>query len=222
MLSDLQDYRPEEIEIVLDESVKEKFGEVLEIFSGAKNFKDVVKIVNDKMNTTYPENEVFNRKLDDYEIRNIREEYCKIQEDELPEAIKAQLDAYDQAKRMKKDADDDLNSVRLRISDLAARVKNGTEEMRLKTNESFCIALNGYYLYFGWIDGKVKLAKAVKIPEWDKQTLWAQEDRNRAAMKDLFGIEFPEVEKPIETDSATATATDSDSEIVNKDEEEDF
>lgn len=198
MLSDLINYRPESIEFVLDESVKEKFHEVLEIFEGAKNFKEVIKVVNENMVATFPDNEVVERKLDEFEKDNIREEYCLIQENELPQSLQEQLDAYEAAKRMKKDADDNLNAVRLRISELAARVKNGTEEMRLKSTESFCISLYGHYLYFAWIDGKVKLAKAVKIPTWGQGEIWAQEDKNRQAMMELFGIEYPETEKPTE------------------------
>ena len=44
----------------------------------------------------------------------------------------------------------------------------------------------------------MKLVKAEKIPDWDKRSLWAQEDRNRKAMLDLFGLEYPEVERPID------------------------
>ena len=49
-----------------------------------------------------------------------------------------------------------------------------------------------------WVNGEFKLVKAEKIPDWDKRSLWAQEDRNRKAMLDLFGIEYPEVERPID------------------------
>ena len=48
------------------------------------------------------------------------------------------------------------------------------------------------------IRDRFKLVKAEKIPDWDKRSLWAQEDRNRKAMLDLFGIEYPEVERPID------------------------
>ena len=35
------------------------------------------------------------------------------------------------------------------------------------------------------------------IPDWDKNQLWSQEDWNRKAMMEVFGIEFPEVKKPV-------------------------
>lgn len=59
------------------------------------------------------------------------------------------------------------------------------------------MALNGHYCFYSWVDGKFQLVKADKIPEWDKRSLWSQEDRNRQAMMELFGFELPEVQKPI-------------------------
>ena len=47
------------------------------------------------------------------------------------------------------------------------------------------------------------LVKAEKIPNWDKRSLWAQEDKNRKAMQELFGIEYPEVERPYDSDEET-------------------
>lgn len=97
---------------------------------------------------------------------------------------------------MKKEANDNLLAVQKRISELAARVKQGTEEMRLSSTETITFALNGYNLTYTWCDGKFQLAKADVIPDWGRNELWAQEDQNRKAMFDLFGIEFPEVKKP--------------------------
>ena len=70
----------------------------------------------------------------------------------------------------------------------------------LKTSETVRVALNGYFLFYSWVDGEMKLVKADKIPEWDKQGIWSQEDVNREAMKEVFGVVFPEVEKPINLD----------------------
>lgn len=46
------------------------------------------------------------------------------------------------------------------------------------------------------MDDKFQLCKVQKIPDWDRSGLWSQEDVNQQAMKEVFGIEFPEVEKP--------------------------
>lgn len=100
-------------------------------------------------------------------------------------------------KAMKKNAEEAYNSILLEIADLAARVKEGTTDIKLSSTETVRIALNGYFLFYSWVDGEMKLVKAQKIPDWDKQGIWSQEDVNREAMKEVFGIEFPEVEKPI-------------------------
>lgn len=56
--------------------------------------------------------------------------------------------------------------------------------------------MNGYFLYYAILNGKVRLTKADKIPPYDKSSLWAQEDKNRVAMMELFGLDFPAPEKP--------------------------
>ena len=194
MLANIVNYRPEEIEFVLTDAAKEKFPQTL--FDDAKSFKEIEEKVNEHFMALFPENEVTLRKLDDFEVLNIREEYCKIQEDSLPEAIIEQQKAYEEAKQLKKEADDNLLTVQKRISELAARVKQGTDEIRLSSTETITFALNGYNLTYTWCDGKFQLAKAEAIPEWGRNELWAQEHKNRQAMKELFGLDFPEVKKP--------------------------
>lgn len=194
MLADIMNYLPERVEFVLSEAVKEKFP--LTLFEGATSFKEIEEQVSEHFVALYPDNEVTLRKLDEYEVTNIREEYCKIQEDRLPSALLAQQEAYEEAKRMKKDADDNVLTIQKRISELAARVKQGTDEMRLSSTETITFALNGHNLTYTWCDGKFQLAKAEAIPEWGRNELWAQEHQNRQAMKELFGLDFPEVKKP--------------------------
>ena len=46
----------------------------------------------------------------------------------------------------------------------------------------------------------MQLCKVTPIPDWDKNQLWSQEDWNRKAMLEVFGIEFPEVKKPVTAD----------------------
>lgn len=186
-------YCPEHVDFVLTDAAKEKFPQTL--FEGAQSFKEVEEKINEHFVALFPENEITLRKLDEFEVTNIREEYCKIQEDQLPGAIIAQQQAYEEAKQMKKDADDNVLAIQKRISELAARVKQGTDEMRLSSTETVTFALNGYRLTYTWSDGMMRLAKAEVIPEWGRNELWAQEDQNRQAMKDLFGLEFPEVKK---------------------------
>ena len=194
MLANIQNYRPEEIKFVLTDAVKEKFP--ITLFDGADNPDEVIKEVSDKFNAVFPDKEIALRYLDNHEIQEIREEYCLKQEDEIPKRMAELEEAIDTAKRIKKEAEDRYNSLLLEIRELAAKVKEGTKDISLSSKYTFRIALNGYFLFYSWVDNKFQLANALRIPEWDKRGLWAQEDKNRQAMMDLFGYEFPEVEIP--------------------------
>lgn len=197
MLSNLKDYRPEEVKFVLSQAAKEKFPSTL--FDGAESPEEIVKILNEQFNVTFPENETTLRLMDDYEISETREEYCLKQENEVPKRTIELAEALDTAKRLKKEAEERYESVLMEIRDLAAMVKSGTKEFVLSSTNTARMALNGHYLFYSWVDGKFQLVKTEKIPEWDKRSLWSQEDKNRAAMMEIFGYEFPEVEKPFES-----------------------
>lgn len=197
MLAHLLDYRPETIDFVLTEAQKEMFKDVLVICKGAKTSKEAIKVFNEKFNCLFPEGEVATRTYDAHEIAEIREEYCLKQENEAPDRKRYLEETLERIKAMKKSAEEAYNSILLEISDLAARVKKGTTDFVLPATETVRIALNGHFLFFAWVDGKMQLCKVQPIPDWDKNSLWSQEDWNRKAMMDVFGIEFPETKKPV-------------------------
>lgn len=194
MLANIKDYRPQKIQFALTDKVKELFPMVL--FEGAQSPEEIISIVNDKFNALFPENEVAIRFMDDYEINEVREEYCIKQENEVPKRQIELAQALDTAKRLKKEAEERMQSILSEICDLAAMVKEGTKEFVLSSTNTIRLAMNGYYCYYSWVDDEFQLVKAERIPEWDKRSLWSQEDKNRQAMYELFGIELPEVEKP--------------------------
>lgn len=196
MLADLKDYRPAKIDFVLDDKVKEMFNEVMVLCKDAKSSKEALKVFKEKFNCLFPDGELATRNYDAHEISMIREEYCLKEENDLPERKQELQETLEQIKVMKKTAEEAYNSILLEIADLAARVRQGTTDFKLSSTETVRIALNGYFLFYSWVDGEMQLVKAQKIPEWDRNTLWSQEDVNREAMKELFGIEFPEVDKP--------------------------
>lgn len=198
MIANIKDYMPTGIEFVIPQPVKEKFPLVL--FEGSTSIDEIFEIVSKRFNCTFPENETARRKYDKFEIDNIREEYCLKQENDIPKRILELEQAIDNAKRMKKNAEDALESLQTQIRDLAAMVKDGTTDYYLSPVNTIRIALNGHYLYYSWVEGKFQLVKGEKIPEWDVRSLWAQEDMNRQAMKELFGFDFPEVDKPVDAE----------------------
>ncbi len=208
MLANLINYRPAEIEFVLTDAQKETFKEVLTICNGAKDSKEAINVLKEKFNCLFPDGEIATRKYDEHEIVEIREEYCLKQENEAPERKKYLEETLERIKAMKKNAEEAYNSILLEIADLAARVKKGTTEFCLPATETVRIALNGHFCFFAWVDGKMQLCKVTPIPEWDKNSLWSQEDWNRAAMKEVFGIDFPEVKKPVTEEVEEETSDD--------------
>ena len=108
MLSNLKGYQPEVIQFVLEESVKEKFPIELDFKAiegkELKGADDVIKFIGENFVATFPENESVERHLDDFEISNIREEYCILQEEEVPKRKQSLEETLEQIKMMKKAA----------------------------------------------------------------------------------------------------------------------
>ena len=217
MIADLKNYSPANIDFVLDDKVREEFKDVLVLCKGAKSSKEPLKVFREKFNCLFPEGELATRQYDSHEIAMIREEYCLKEENDVPKRKQELQETLEAIKAMKKNAEEAYNSILLEIADLAARVKQGTTDYKLSSTETVRVALNGYFLFYSWVDGEMKLVKADKIPEWDKQGIWSQEDVNREAMKEVFGVVFPEVEKPINLDE---DSEDDDLPFGNDDDEE--
>lgn len=213
MKADLKNYTPDNVEYVLDEAVKEQFPLTLDFISlgedalqGEKpitNKREAMKFVGKHFTSTFPDNELVTRKLDDFEKMNIRDEYCTLQENEVPIRRQELEEAIETAKKMKKDAEEAYASVLMEVSKYAAEVKRGVAEVRLKSTDVFMFALAGYYLIYKWDANKniFVLAKAYEVP--DRSEIWATEEKNRQTMKELFGLEFPEPEPVTEVLSET-------------------
>ena len=211
MKADLLKYKPEDIEYVLDENVADMFPHELDFLSlegeslmGSKPIKskrDALNFVERNFTCTYPDGEIAVRKLDEYEKENIRSEYCALTEELLP-VRKAELEeAIERAKKLKRDAEEALASVVQDIAAYAAQVKQGTKELILKSKDTFCIALSGYYLIYTW-DEKRKtfvLASGYEIP--DSTDIWANDKKNREAMLQIFGVEYEPAERKPSEDS---------------------
>lgn len=216
MIGNLNGYVPEKIEFVLDDVAREKFHEI-EVLDFAKlkgkkikTVDDMIKFIGENFTATFPENETVMRKLDDFEIRNIREEYCIMQENEVPIRKQHLEETLEEIKAMKKAAEQAYDSILMEVAKYAAQVKDGTQEMRLKSTETFSIVLAGYYLIYSYQKSQKAfvLAKAFKIPKGGIKDLWATEDKNRQSVKELFGVEFPETEKPVEEKPADGEEAD--------------
>lgn len=208
MLKNIENYIPQEPVFVINPKYREMYPAT--IFDGAKDLNEVLKSADKYFNAEYPSREKADRKLDAYEITEIRGEYCHITENDLPMAEEHLICAIEEAKRIKTEAEKKLETVRKNIAELASRVKIGVKDIELHPTGTMRIALAGNYVYYTWCGGKMQLAKVERIPEHEKRTLWSEEDKNREAMKTLFGIEFPEVVKPIDEDNKEQESSDDD------------
>jgi hypothetical protein len=204
MISNLKDYEPKEVQYVLSDNVKDVFPMELDFtnitYKGKKikTAKDAMGFVSKEFNATYPNGETVERKLDDFEVSNIREEYCVKCENDLPLKEQELEETLERIKALKKHAEEALAAVRMEIAKYAAQVKQGTTEIRLRTNETFCIALAGYYVYYTYDRNKQKFVLAKGFEVSDRSELWSQEETNRKTMHDYFNLDFPEAEKPTE------------------------
>ena len=121
-----------------------------------------------------------------------------MQENEVPKRKLNLEETLEEIKTMKKKAEQAYDSILAEVAKYAAEVKAGTREVQLSSKETFCIALAGYYVIYTY-DKKKKtfvLAKAFEVT--DRNSLWANEEKNREAMFNMFGLEFPEAPKPEE------------------------
>lgn len=205
MKSELLNYSPEDIDYVLDDYVAETFPHELDFISidegalfGEKSLKskrDILNFVGKYFAATFPEGEFAVRRLTDFEIKATREEYCALTEDLLP-VRKAELEeAIEKAKKLKRDAEEAVAAVMQDIGAYAAQVKKGTKEFLLKSKDTFCISLAGYYLVYTWDEKKQVFTLASGYEITDNGDIFASDSRNREMMLNLFGAEFPETKK---------------------------
>ena len=206
MKSELLNYKPDTVEYVLDDAVAETFPKELDFLSlegdalfGEKPLtskRDILNFVGKHFTATFPNDEFAVRRLTDFEVKATREEYCSLTEDLLP-IRKAELEeAIEKAKKLKKDAEDSLAAVVQDIAAYAAQVKKGTKEVLLKSKDTFCISLAGYYLVYTWDEQKKTFVLASGYEVMDQSEIWSADEKNREVMLELFGCEFPEIKRP--------------------------
>ena len=197
MKQDIEHYSPAQPEYVLDDVVRDEFPLELD-FKGIENIqtkREAMRFIGSKFTAVFPENEYVERRMDDFEKRAIREEYCLLVENALPQRKRELEEALEEAKRMKKEAEERYAAALQEVYAYAAEVKHGIMEVRLKGSDTFTMALAGYYLTYTWNEATQTfiLAKGVEIP--DTSDVWSSDDNNREMMLTCFGASFPYPEK---------------------------
>ena len=186
-----ENYTPQDIEFVLDDGAEEFPPELDFKPQGCGTKREAMKFVGRQMTVTFPENEYVTRKMDSVEKSGLRMKYCSLVENILPERKRQLEEALEEAKRLKKEAEELYASTLQEINMMAAEARQGTVEMRLRGSDTFCMALAGHYLTYTWNEARqlFTLAKCTEIP--DSTEIFANDENNRRQMLDLFGCEFP-------------------------------
>lgn len=194
MKSDLENFRPKNPEYVLDDNVREEFPLELDFKSipgeQLETKRDAMKFIGRTFTAVFPETEYVTRRMDAFEKQAIREEYCQLVENLLPERKRQLEEALEEAKRMKKEAEERYASALQEVATMAAEVKMGTVEEKLKGSDTFTMALSGYYLTYTWNEERqvFVLAKGYEIE--DTTDVWSSDENNRQQMSELFGMAF--------------------------------
>lgn len=197
MNQSLENYEPQNPQYVLDDNVREEFPLELDFLNAVQSEKletkrDVMRYIGRTFTATFPESEYVTRVMDDYEKGVIRGDYCQLVENLLPERKRQLEEALEEAKRMKKEAEERYASALQEVATMAAQVKLGTVEQKLKGTDTFTIALAGYYLTYTWNEAKQVFVLAKGYEVEDPTNVWSSDENNRAQMLELFGCEFPE------------------------------
>lgn len=182
----LTDYTPKRIEIIIPKQY-EKVPQT--IFDGAKTLEEVQKVLHKEFVTTNETLKVL-RKLDNYEVKTIRENYSLLLEQKLP-IVKEELERIvEETKRALTDAKDKVVACEANINDLVKQVRDGNKEITLEQNQCYRIPVSGHYLYFAWINDTFALVRVERIPEWDAGKIFSQGEQNMEAFNRIFGIDI--------------------------------
>lgn len=185
---DLKNYAPEQPEFKLPKNVS--FPRV--IFEGAKDMDEIRKFLSGKFIAESITKATAIRLLDNYEKASLRANYSELMEDEQPKLEEQLADIEANCKQITKEAKDKLQAVITQIRDLVYTVKRGDKEVDLPSDSTVRIPLDGYYLYYAWINNTFQLCRADKIPSWEEQNLFANQETNKAAFRDVLGIDIDE------------------------------
>lgn len=185
---ELKNYAPEQPEFSLPKNVT--FPRV--IFEGAKSMDEIRKFLSGQFIAESMTAAKATRMLDAYEKASLRANYSELMEDEQPRLEEELADIENNCKQITKEAKDKLQAVVTQIRDLVWQVKRGVKEVDLPSDSTVRIPIDGHYLYYAWINHKFQLCRVDKIPSWDEQSLFANQETNKEAFREVLGIDIDE------------------------------
>lgn len=185
---DIKNYSPIQPEFRLPKNVS--FPKV--IFEGAKNMDEIRKFLSGRFICESMTTAKAVRLLDSYEKASLRANYAELMEDEQPKLEEQLAEIENSCKQMTKEAKDKLQAIVTQIRDLVYQVKRGEKDVDLPSDSTVRIPIDGHYLYYAWINNMFQLCRVDKIPSWDEQSLFANQETNKEAFRDVLGIDIDE------------------------------
>jgi len=173
-MNTLEIYRPVNIEF--DVTPDGALPEILGFFENPEKMSEFLKNI-----TVINSGITVNRHMDNYEKKELREEYNDILENILPhqEVVLAQAtQEANSAKKKEKDCQEMVNAALTQTRSLAIEVKRGLKEIRLDELFTFKIPFKGKYYIYTWIDKKLKLCKIREMMDSEKTEIWSVMNKN--------------------------------------------
>ena len=187
-----EDYLPSDVKF----DIPEQYGFPPAIFEEFDNIEDIRQAIASKLIAIQEKDTVAIRLLDEFEKESIRDEHQVLLESKKPR-LSGELEAIiAECKSRIKEAKAKLTACLTEIDDLVSQVRIGTKKMNLKFGETFRIPVGEHYLYYTWVNDKLKLASVRQIPQWERNDVFNSSTKNTEVFKELYGIEASEIKAP--------------------------
>lgn len=170
----VEDYRPDEIFFVAEsKEVPSSLGQFETVEEAHKFMVDNFVSLSTKFTAL--------REMDGFEVDQLRQEYIKELEENLPSIKEVHRQAsaeLENAKQAEKDAKEMVNASLNKIQSLSLEVKEGTTEINLDQAYTYELVYNGKRYYYTIMDGEIKLAGVREVPAYEQDDLISTAERN--------------------------------------------
>jgi len=187
-MRDLHDYRPANLEFDFPNNTI-----VPDDLGTFETAKEVALFVHDNMTAVCKQLTVL-RLMDHVEKQELRKEYQDLLEQKLPmqqKDLQKATNEYEEAKKKLSEAKTSVSATMTEIQLLGVQVKRGEKEMTLDEQFTYQVPFENQYMYFSYLDKRLRLVKIKDIPEQEKQDIWAKMSVNDAFFNDNFGTDEP-------------------------------
>jgi len=180
-----EDYRPAYIEfdVATDGSLMpENFGSFDSAEEAAKFMGGNMVVINQSLTV--------NRHMDNFEKKELRENYNHLLENVLPvneNNLSLATSRLSDAKKVHADAVAMVDATLAETKIIAAEVKRGLKEITLDDSMTYKIPYKGRFYIYTYIDKTVRLVAIRNIPEHERGELFSQSASNEVFIDTNFG-----------------------------------